>query len=140
MKSSSTITSSSGLNAQTNIDKITRKKTTWLGEIYLYFKNSSPIVMYLCTFLSCKAEPFFTKKIHIFKFLHKCKNNKKIYASVANQKITMSLYEFSNFWFFNFFSSHSYIQIKKCIWRKNIWPFFFLLGHQKQKIEKKYLC
>jgi len=57
--------------------------------------------MYVCTIV-CKAKPLFYKK-YIF-FLHKCKNNKKIYASVANQKITMSLYEFSNFWFFNFFS------------------------------------
>ena len=48
----------------------------------------------------------------------------------------MSLYEFSKFLVFQFFSSHSYIQIKKCIWRKNIWLFFLLLGHQKQKIVK----
>jgi len=42
---------------------------------------------------------------------------------------------FQIFGFSIFFSSHSYIQIKKCVWREYL-VFFFFLDHQTKKLIK----
>jgi len=59
------------------------------------------------------------------------------HASVAKQKITVSLYEFSNFWSFSFFfSSHSYIQIKKSSFSIPIYHIKALTFICKEEIDK----
>ena len=67
--------------------------------------------MYRCTFLSCKAEPFFTKKKYIY--LNFCINAKitKNSASMAKKK-KLSLYEFPNFFGFLDFSFFKSIHIQ----------------------------
>jgi hypothetical protein len=58
---------------------------------------------------------------------------------MAKQKITMSMYEFSNFfWFFNFFSLLIHTFKSKNVSGVNIWSFSFL-DHQNQKIIKNIL-
>ena len=82
--------------------------------------------MYLCTFLSCKAEPFFTKK---YIYLNFCINAKitKNSASMAKQKIvSVRISQF--FLIFDFlFLIHTYSN-KKYIWRQYMALFLFFLA------------
>ncbi len=81
--------------------------------------------MYLCTFLSCKAEPFFTKK---YIYLNFCINAKitKNSASMAKQKKNCLCMNFPIFFgFFDFsFLIHTYSN-KKYVTGVKIWSFLF---------------
>ena len=77
--------------------------------------------MYLCTFLSCKAELFFTKK---YIYLNFCINAKitKNSASMAKQKkncLCMNFPNFLDFSIFLFFNPYIFKQ-KICNWRKDL--------------------
>jgi hypothetical protein len=90
--------------------------------------------MYVCTVL-VRLSPSLKKKIHIF--LHKRKITKNIrqYGKTKN----LSLYESSSFfWIFKFFS-YSYIQIKKCSWRKYMVLFLLFWTIKNKKLIKNIL-
>ncbi len=127
MKSSSTITSSSGSNAQTKIDKITRKKTTGqenYKSLFFYLLYST-----LVLFLSfTKAEPSLHKI-----YIKTITKNLRQYGKTKNC-LCMNFQIFLDFSIF--FEIHTFSNQK--IYLASIYglfPFFF--GPSKQKINKK---